>query len=45
MAQRSETMNIRSAALIVGLIMLLLGSAGFLSGITTGPEAAYPGPG
>lgn len=45
MAQRPETINIRSAALIVGLIMLLLGSAGFVSGITTGPEVAYPGPG
>lgn len=45
MVQSSETIKIRYAAIIVGVITLLLGLAGYVSGITTGPESAYPGPG
>lgn len=45
MNQSSQAMQIRYGALIIGTIMLLLGLAGYVSGITTGPESAYPGPG
>lgn len=45
MVQASETIKIRYAALAVGVLMLLLGLAGYASGMTTGPESAYPGPG
>lgn len=45
MVQSSETIKIRYAALAIGVIMLLLGLAGYASGMTTGPASAYPGPG
>lgn len=45
MIQSSETIKIRYAALILGVIMLLLGLAGYVSGVTTGPASAYPGSG
>lgn len=44
MNQQSDTTQIRTAALVIGALFLLLGLAGF-AGITTGPESAYPGPG
>lgn len=51
MTQQSDMMKIRTAALALGVLFLLLGLAGFVSGITfipgttDGPTAVYPSPG
>lgn len=49
--QEPDMMKIRTAALVLGVIFLLLGLAGFVSGITfvpgvtDSPTSAYPSPG
>ncbi|NJO78726.1 MAG: DUF4383 domain-containing protein [Cyanobacteria bacterium RM1_2_2] len=51
MIQQPDIMKIRTAALVLGVIFLLLGLSGFVSGITfipgvtDSPTSAYPGPG
>ncbi|MCU0527084.1 MAG: DUF4383 domain-containing protein [Elainella sp. Prado103] len=45
MNQQSEIVNIRYAALVVGVVMLFLGLAGFLASATSEYAAAYPQPG
>jgi hypothetical protein len=43
--QTSEAMQIRYCSLGLGLLFLLLGLAGFMPNLTTGPASAFPGPG
>lgn len=43
--QAPGTMPIRYCALGLGILFLLLGLAGFLPNLTSGPEVAFPGPG
>lgn len=51
MDSQSDSMQIRNAALVIGVIFLILGLAGFVPGLTFIPEATakpvdiYPGPG
>jgi Domain of unknown function (DUF4383) len=52
MLQKSDAMAIRNAALILGLLHLIIGLAGFIPGLTFVPNATsgptdfvYPGPG
>lgn len=41
----SDTMSIRYCALILGVLFLLLGLAGFAPSFVSGPASAFPGPG
>ncbi|WNZ27487.1 DUF4383 domain-containing protein [Leptolyngbya sp. NK1-12] len=43
--QSSEAMTIRYCSLGLGILFLLLGIAGFIPNLTTGPLSAFPGPG
>lgn len=45
MMQTSEMMQVRYCALILGILFLLLGLAGFMPGFISGPASAFPGPG
>ncbi|GAB4232319.1 MAG: hypothetical protein Kow00121_60460 [Elainellaceae cyanobacterium] len=43
--QMSDSMQIRYSALIIGVVFLLLGLAGFAPTLVSGPATAFPGPG
>lgn len=43
--QSTNIMPIRYSALILGLLFLTLGIAGFSASLVSGPASAYPGPG
>lgn len=43
--QTSDIMQTRYCALGLGILFLLLGLAGFMPNLVTGPESAFPGPG